>query len=122
MQVSADRDRIVQVLVNLLSNAAKFSPRGADVDVTVQVQPDRVRVGVADRGAGVPEAFRGRIFERFAQADASDRRLKGGSGLGLNICRSILTAHGGSIDFSSEPDVRTEFFFDLPRAGEAAAS
>jgi PAS domain S-box-containing protein len=122
LDVRADRDRIVQVAVNLLSNAAKFSPRGSLVDVTVDVLEDRVRVTVGDRGAGVPEEFRGRMFERFAQADASDRRLKGGTGLGLNICRSIMTAHGGRIDFTSEPNVRTEFFFELPRPGSDSAA
>jgi signal transduction histidine kinase len=122
MEVRADRDRIVQVAVNLLSNAAKFSPRGAEVEVTVEVLDDRVRVAVADCGPGVPEEFRTRMFERFAQADTSDRRLKGGTGLGLNICRSIMTAHGGRIDFTSVPGVRTEFFFELPRPGNDAAA
>jgi len=122
VEVRADRDRIVQVAVNLLSNAAKFSPQGADVEVAVDILDDRVRVAVADRGPGVPEEFRTRMFERFAQADTSDRRLKGGTGLGLNICRSIMTAHGGRIDFTSVPGVRTEFFFELPRPGNDAAA
>lgn len=111
--VHVDGDRIVQVVVNLLSNASKFSPRGAHVDVTIQVRSGRVRVSVIDTGPGVPESFRNRIFERFAQADGSDRRQKGGTGLGLAICRSIMTAHHGIIDFASEPG-RTEFFFELP--------
>lgn len=111
--VNVDGDRIVQVVVNLLSNASKFSPRGANVDVTLQIRSGRVRVSVIDTGPGVPESFRNRIFERFAQADGSDRRQKGGTGLGLAICRSIMTAHHGIIDFVSEPG-RTEFFFELP--------
>lgn len=111
--VHVDGDRIVQVVVNLLSNASKFSPRGANVDVTIQVRSGRVRVSVIDTGPGVPESFRNRIFERFAQADGSDRRQKGGTGLGLAICRSIMTAHHGIIDFASQPG-RTEFFFELP--------
>ncbi|MCM3562569.1 ATP-binding protein [Hydrogenophaga intermedia] len=113
--VDVDGDRIVQVVVNLLSNATKYSPRGGMVDVSIKVRSGHVRVSVLDQGPGVPEAFRARIFERFAQADGSDRRQKGGTGLGLAICRSIMVAHGGRIDFTSEPG-RTEFFFELPLA------
>jgi PAS domain S-box-containing protein len=113
--VQADADRIVQVTVNLLSNAAKFSPPQGTVDVALQVEGGVARVSVTDRGAGVPEGFRERVFERFAQADGSDRRQKGGTGLGLNICRSIVQAHKGRIDFASAPG-RTEFFFELPMA------
>jgi len=75
------------------------------------------RVAVTDHGSGVPEEFHERVFERFAQADSSDRRAKGGTGLGLAICRSIVEAHGGRLGFTSEPGVRTEFFFELPLAG-----
>lgn len=115
-EVEADADRIVQVCVNLLSNAAKFSPPGGMVEVALRRRGDAVRVSVADRGPGVPPEFRARIFDRFAQADASDTRAKGGTGLGLNICRSIVTAHGGTIGFDSDPGVRTEFWFELPLA------
>ncbi|MBC7470744.1 MAG: PAS domain-containing sensor histidine kinase, partial [Ramlibacter sp.] len=104
---------IVQVSVNQLSNAAKFSPPAGVVDVRVDLVDGMARVVVSDRGAGVPEGFRKRVFERFAQADGSDRRQKGGTGLGLNICRSIIQAHQGRIDFRSEPGC-TEFFFELP--------
>jgi len=113
-RVYADADRVVQVCVNLLSNAAKFSPEGASVEVAIAVQDGQARVGVVDHGHGVPPEFHDRMFERFAQADASDRRTKGGTGLGLSICRSIVEAHGGTLGFTSVPDVRTEFFFLLP--------
>nr|WP_255428169.1 ATP-binding protein [Ramlibacter cellulosilyticus] len=112
--VHADADRIVQVCVNLLSNAAKFSPTGGQVEVVLQEREGWARVCVADQGPGVPAEFHDRVFERFAQADASDRRAKGGTGLGLAICRSIVEAHGGRLGFTSEPGVRTEFFFELP--------
>ncbi|HEY1227839.1 MAG TPA: ATP-binding protein [Ramlibacter sp.] len=113
-QVVADGDRVTQVVVNLLSNAAKFSPRGDEVLVTLEARGDHARVTVVDHGPGIPPEFRARVFERFAQADASDRREKGGTGLGLNICRSIVEAHGGTIGFDSEPGVRTAFWFELP--------
>ncbi|MGV3569973.1 MAG: ATP-binding protein [Ramlibacter sp.] len=116
-RVNVDADRIVQVCVNLLSNAAKFSPQGGDVEVGIaRLEPGWVRVWVADRGPGVPPEFRDRMFQRFAQADASDRRARGGTGLGLSICRSIVEAHGGRMGFTTEPDVRTEFYFELPEA------
>jgi signal transduction histidine kinase len=115
-RVNADADRMVQVCVNLLSNAAKFSPPAGVVEVTVTPRDGHVRVSVVDHGAGVPPEFRDRMFQRFAQADASDRRAKGGTGLGLSISRSIVEAHGGRIGFETEPDVRTEFFFELPLA------
>jgi signal transduction histidine kinase len=82
----------------------------------VDERDGRARVGVVDRGPGVPPEFHDRVFDRFAQADASDRRAKGGTGLGLAICRSIVEAHGGRLGFTSEPGVRTEFFFELPAA------
>ncbi|MCG2594990.1 ATP-binding protein [Ramlibacter sp. XY19] len=113
-RVYADADRIVQVCVNLLSNAAKFSPPDSGVEVEVKVQGRTARVAVIDHGPGVPPEFHERMFQRFAQADASDRRTKGGTGLGLSICRSIVEAHGGTLGFASEPGVRTEFYFDLP--------
>lgn len=114
--VMADADRIVQVITNLLSNAAKFSPPGEAVQVLLRADEEHVHLSVVDHGPGIPPEFRPRVFERFAQADSSDRRQKGGTGLGLNICRSIVTDHGGSIGFESEPGVRTEFHFSLPRA------
>jgi signal transduction histidine kinase len=120
--VPADADRIVQVCVNLLSNAAKFSPADGEVEVVVSAVDGVARVGVIDHGPGLPPEFHDRVFQRFAQADSSDRRAKGGTGLGLAICRSIVEAHAGRLDFDSEPGVRTEFFFELPLASLAALS
>jgi len=117
-RVWVDADRLTQVMVNLLSNAAKFSPPGgAVVTVSLRRGADSVRVSVTDKGMGIAEEFRGRIFQRFAQADGSDRRQKGGTGLGLNICKSIIEAHQGRIDFVSELAMGSTFYFDLPLAG-----
>ena len=112
--VSADSDRMVQVLVNLLSNAAKFSESGGRVAVRMAVLGQQVRVSVVDCGQGIPEEFRAQIFERFSQADSTDRRQKGGTGLGLSICKSIVQEHRGCIDYVSTAGAGTEFYFELP--------
>lgn len=120
--ILADRDRLGQVVTNLVSNAIKFSSRGETVTVSLSrdVERSRVRVTVADRGAGIPEAFRGRIFERFQQADSSDTRQKGGTGLGLAITKSIVERLGGQISFDTTAGRGTSFHVDLPesRIGE----
>lgn len=116
VRVQADADRIVQVIVNLLSNAVKFTGPSKRVTIRMTRTESAVRVSVIDDGAGIPESFRGRIFERFSQADSSDRRQKGGTGLGLNICRSIVAEHGGHIDYVSALGQGSEFFFELPVA------
>jgi len=97
-------------MANLLSNAAKFSPAGGNVDICVTLQGSKVRVAVTDSGNGIPEAFREQVFEKFTQADSSDTRKVGGTGLGLSISRSIVQRHGGSIDFRNEVDAGATFF------------
>src|SRR5882762_2419517 len=112
--VRADRKRLMQVMTNLLSNAAKFSPPNGAVDVTVAQKDAAVRVEVSDRGPGIPEAFRGRIFGRFAQADSADSRVKGGTGLGLAICKRLVEMMQGRIGFEDREGGGTTFFFELP--------
>jgi PAS domain S-box-containing protein len=119
--VRADRKRLMQVLTNLLSNAAKFSPPTGDVDLSVHVRDGRVRVEVGDRGPGIPAAFRGRIFGRFAQADSADSRIKGGTGLGLAICKRLVEMMDGSVGFEDRPGGGTTFYFELPVASAAEA-
>jgi PAS domain S-box-containing protein len=114
-RVLADPDRLMQVLNNLLSNAAKFSPQGADVLVRLIPRETDVRVEVRDSGPGISEQFKERIFEKFAQADASSTRRFDGTGLGLSISRGLIEAMGGVIGFSSGPAQGSIFFFELAR-------
>ena len=99
---------------NLMSNAAKFSPDGETVKLSIAVNDDTVKISVLDRGPGVPEDFRESIFEKFSQADSSDVRQKSGTGLGLSISKAIVEQHGGTIYFVSEVGAGSTFFFELP--------
>jgi PAS domain S-box-containing protein len=118
--VLADADRLMQVLSNLLSNAAKFSPPGADVLIRVREDWASMRIEVEDFGPGIPEKFRSRVFEQFAQADHSSSRRFEGTGLGLNIAKKLLEAMGGTIGFTTVTGRGTIFFFELPRIEEPA--
>lgn len=120
LQARIDSDRLMQVMTNLLSNAVKFSPAGNTVEVMLSRTARQVRIEVSDQGPGIPEAFRNRIFQKFSQADSSDTRQKGGSGLGLNISRGLVENMGGRIGFNSNAGVGTTFFFELPEWREPA--
>ena len=125
VSVEADALRVHQVLANLLSNAAKFSPPRGAVEVGMRLNGDRVRVFVKDSGPGVPLDFQSRIFEKFSQADASDTRQKGGTGLGLAISRELVERMGGRIGFESVERQGACFYFELPvalHAGEPKGS
>jgi PAS domain S-box-containing protein len=111
--IHADADRIVQVLVNLLSNAVKFSPPGGVVTIAVTADDEWTEFRVTDHGRGVPAVHRRAIFERFRQVDPSDAREKGGAGLGLAICKSIVEQHGGSIGVVSDEGAGSTFWFRL---------
>jgi PAS domain S-box-containing protein len=113
LRAEVDRDRLTQVLTNLLSNAIKFSEPGSEVLTRLDTQGDLLRIAVIDHGAGIPEQFRDRVFQRFAQADSADSRKKGGTGLGLSICRTIVEEHGGRIWFDSVEGEGTTFFVEL---------
>jgi signal transduction histidine kinase len=113
--VWADPDRLVQVLANLVSNAVKFSPGGSEVVVAIRDRGDAIRLSVRDFGPGIPDGFKPHIFEKFAQADASNARQRGGSGLGLSIVRHIVVRLGGIVGFEDAPGGGTIFYADLPR-------
>lgn len=117
--VEGDYDRLMQVLANVMSNAAKFSPDGERVDLKLSRLTDSFRIEVADRGPGIPVAFRRRIFQRFAQADSSSTRQKGGTGLGLSIAKGIVDQHGGTLGFTSEVGTGTTFYIELPARVES---
>jgi PAS domain S-box-containing protein len=119
-RVRGDRDRLMQVLTNLLSNAAKFSPPGASVDIAVERRGEGIRVSVIDHGPGISKEFQERIFEKFSQADSSDARKKGGSGLGLAISKAIVEKHAGELAFTTRKGEGTTFYFELPELSERA--
>lgn len=104
LQLTADAQRVHQVMANLVSNAIKFSPRDSRVLLQATTAgPSRVRLSVTDTGPGIPDHFRARIFQRFAQADMNSRRTKGGSGLGLSIAKQMTEHMGGAIGYESRP-------------------
>ena len=113
-EVCADPDRLMQVVTNLLSNAIKFSPRGGDVIVSLESLGKHIRINVRDSGPGIPASFRSRIFQKFAQADGSNARQKGGSGLGLSIVKQIVLRLGGNVGFNDAPGGGTTFYVELP--------
>jgi PAS domain S-box-containing protein len=122
LTVAVDADRIVQVLVNLLGNAIKFSPRLGTITVTAGPEHGSARFAVKDTGRGIPVDRLESIFERFRQVDSSDAREKGGSGLGLAIARDIVSHHGGQMGVESEVGVGSTFYFTLPLASAVGAA
>ncbi len=114
--VDGDDERLMQVVTNLLTNASKFSPRGetVQVDVRANAETRTARLSVEDRGPGIVDDVRDKVFKKFTQIDSSDQRSHGGVGLGLAISKEIVELHGGTINFSSQVGRGTTFYFDLP--------
>jgi PAS domain S-box-containing protein len=114
--VDAERDKVRQVLVNLIENAIKYSPDGGLIEVGVEQERSLVRFSVRDRGLGIPTEEQARIFEKFYRLDPSMTRGVGGTGLGLYICYELIDRMGGRIWVESAPGEGSTFFFELPRA------
>jgi PAS domain S-box-containing protein len=111
-----DRDRVEQVVVNLIDNAIKYSPRGGAVLVSARRVREVVRISVEDEGIGIPAAEQAAIFEKFYRADPHLRQAPSGSGLGLYISRELVRRMGGRIGVDSKPGVGSRFFVELPAA------
>lgn len=114
VNVYADINRLIQVITNLLSNSAKFSPPDSEVTINVFRKDKNIRVEFTDKGSGIPKEFQSRIFKKFAQADASSSRRKEGTGLGLSICKAIVEKLDGEIGFITKSGEGTTFYFELP--------
>ena len=112
--VYVDSDKLVQVMVNLLSNAAKYTTRNDIVEISVSRQKQKMRVAVTDHGPGISRQFRQYIFQKFAQADMSNTKKKGGTGLGLSISKTIIEKMGGEIGYHSRINHGSTFYFLLP--------
>jgi signal transduction histidine kinase len=109
-----DKFRLLQILSNLISNAIKFSPSHSVVKLSYQLQGQYLVIKVKDQGSGIAESFRSKIFQKFAQADSSDSRSNQGSGLGLNISKTLVEMMQGTIDFESEMGKGTCFSLTFP--------
>jgi signal transduction histidine kinase len=114
LRMHADSERLSQVMINLLANAVRFSPKGGTVSVTVAPHGDHVQVMIDDQGPGVPLAFRDSIFEPFKQVEGSAAHRKGGTGLGLAISQAIVKEHGGWIVVGEAPGGGARFTIGLP--------
>lgn len=119
LNLDCDGDRVVQVLVNLIGNSVKFSPRGSEIICSAVPDSDRmIKFSVQDFGRGIPEAMCKSVFEKFKQVSKADATEKGGSGLGLAICKTIVECHGGEIGVDSELGKGSTFWFRIPQRQE----
>lgn len=113
LYINVDPDRLMQVMSNLMSNAAKFSHQDSIVEISADNINGSVRIAVCDKGRGIPKDFQNRVFDKFTQADTSDKREINGTGLGLHISKAIVEQHDGTLSFVSTPGKGSEFYIDL---------
>ena len=116
-----DKHRFEQILRHLLSNAAKFSAPGKDIEISVMRKDVMVRISVRDYGIGISDEHKDVVFGRFTQIDSSDTRNASGTGLGLAISKALIEKMGGEIGFISEVDNGSTFFIDIPHAHSQSA-
>jgi len=114
IMVRVDKNRFQQVMANLLSNAAKFSPEESQINIGITRCENVVRIFVKDSGPGIPLEFQSKIFEKFTQSDSSDTRKSGGTGLGLSISKELVERMGGQLNFETELGKGSMFYFELP--------
>ncbi|HEY9718167.1 MAG TPA: ATP-binding protein [Trichormus sp.] len=121
LKIFADQDRLVQVLINLLTNAIKFAPSKSEVVLTCAMQDNMAEFKVIDHGPGIPQDAQGQIFERFHQVAGERAIQKQGTGLGLAICKLIVEAHGGTIGVQSTAGNGATFWFTVPLSSSASS-
>lgn len=112
--VKVDRDRLIQVFTNLLSNAAKYTHRKDEIEVVIDQHRNFARVAIIDHGPGIPASFQNKIFQKFTQANVTNTRPTGSSGLGLYVTKQLVQGMHGNIDFETEENCGTSFFVDFP--------
>ena len=117
-RVLADKRRIVQVLVNLISNANKYGPPGEDICLEVSATSEMIRLVVKDRGPGIPHDQRDNLFGRFVFPQEGVEISQAGAGLGLSVVKAIVEAHGGEVSVEDRPGGGSQFWFTLPVASE----
>jgi signal transduction histidine kinase len=115
IELTIDEEKITRVLVNLVGNALKFTPENSTVCIVVTDHGDDVEIGVKDQGPGIPDEFKNKLFDRFQQVDLPSHKIGAGTGLGLVICKDIVTLHGGIIGVTSAGGHGTTFWFRLPK-------
>jgi len=114
LMINGDENRLCQVLANFLSNAVKYSEPEEVIEIRVEMTTPWITFSVTDHGTGIPKDFQPKVFEKFAQADSSDTRKRGGTGLGLSVCKALVESHNGEIGFKTKLGEGTTFFFRLP--------
>jgi len=112
--IKGDSEKLHQVMINLLSNACKYSPPGSAVVVSASRSEEMIVIAVKDEGIGIPPEMRDKVFERFYRIDNSDRRMVGGTGLGLALVKDIIDAHGGRIWVEGRAPKGSAIYFSLP--------